>query len=549
MFDIEKAVREWKQGLRKLESFEDGYIAELESHLRDEIDRQKGLALNDEAAFTKAVSLIGRPESIGAEYFKSNAGILTPAPAWTHSRFSPVALAWNGLKIALRTIRRQKGYSFINIAGMSLGLTGFILIATYVRHELSYDKFHEKSDRLYRVIAESREPRGTTRMAPTPAPWAPALQEEYPEIEKVVRVYFLGEGLLTAGDKRFYENRIIFAEPDFFDVFSFPVVRGDPASLLRNPQSIVLTESAARKYFGAADPLGKALFLNKSHEFLVTGVVRDVPQNSHFHFDFVASFAAPVEDICGFDLDQWYAYFVGTYVLTRPGFSPRAFEEKTKNFASVHAPRTDGIAVRPLLQPLAAIHLDTGTARDVEPGVSPTSLMVILLIGLFILAIAAINFVNMSLARAFRRIKEVGIRKVTGASRGRLTLQFLLESLLQIYLGLVLALFLVALVQPFFAGLPRCSSSRIPSSAGARRRLISGPPSVPPGTHPHDEERDGFRPEEAADLGLAQYPGRRPVRHFRVPHHRNHPDPETAPPYDHGRYGFSTGQSDPHSSP
>lgn len=357
------------------------------------------------------------------------------------------------LKLIVRRLRRHKIETFINAAGMSLGLAGFLLIATYVRHELSYDKFHEKGDRLYRLIAEIREPKGTTRTAPTPAPWAPAMKAEYPEIEKAVRVYFLSEALLAAGDKRFYENRTIFAEAGFFDIFSFPVVRGDPASLLEDPRSIVLTESTARKYFGEADPLGKTLTMNNAHEFLVTGVVRDVPQNSHFHFDVVASFSAPLEKISGFKLDQWYAYFVQTYVLGRPGLSPRAFEEKAKNFVSVRAPRTDGIAARPLLQPVAAIHLDNGTARNIEPGVSPTSLMVILLIGLFILAVAAINFVNMSVARAFRRIREVGIRKVTGASRGLLIRQFLLESLFQTYLGLFLALFLIALVQPFLAGL------------------------------------------------------------------------------------------------
>jgi putative ABC transport system permease protein len=359
------------------------------------------------------------------------------------------------LKIALRNMIQQKGYSIINILGLSLGIASCILIMLYVKQELSYDRFHRDCERIYRIEVEDIRPEGKGIYASTPAPYTPVLKEDYPEIEKITRVYFMDRKLVAtaSGGKKFYEDRFIFADPDFFDIFTFPVVKGNPTHLLSNPNSLVLTASTAGKYFGDENPVGKTIKLDNTYDFKVTGVIEDVPINSHFHFDFVAAFTGLNDDIVGIQLDQWGAYLVYTYALFPPGFNADSFEEIAKPFVEMHAGKQPGISKRILLQPLSRIHLHSHTDNEIESGNTVLDLLIISTIGLFILVIACINFVNLFTTQSFRRSQEIGVRKVIGGSRFQLTAQFLGESLIFALLAMAMALIVVELFLPSFSSL------------------------------------------------------------------------------------------------
>jgi putative ABC transport system permease protein len=359
----------------------------------------------------------------------------------------------NYLKITFRNIVKHKGYSLINIVGLSLGIASCILILLYVRQELSYDTFHRECERIYRIEVENTRPEGKEIYAPTPSPYAPALKKDYPEIEKIARVYFMNRKLVAYEDKTFYEERFIFADPDFFDMFTFPVVKGNRTGLLSNPNSLVLTSSTAEKYFGDEDPVGKIIRLDNKYDFKVTGVVEDVPINSHFHFDFAAAFPGLNDDIVGIQLDQWGAYLVYTYALFPSNFDAKFFEGKAKPFIEAHVGKESGTSRRILLQPLSRIHLHSHSDNEIEPGNTVSNLLIVSTIGLFILMIACINFVNLSTTQSYQRSREVGVRKVTGATRFQLAAQFLGESLIFAFIALALSFILVELFLPSFSSL------------------------------------------------------------------------------------------------
>jgi putative ABC transport system permease protein len=367
----------------------------------------------------------------------------------------------NYLKVAWRNIIRHKGYSFINVFGLAVGLTCCMLIFLYVRQELSFDTFHRRADRIYRFTLESSEPEGKTVDAPTPSPAAPILKSEFPEIQKITRIYFAGSKLMASGQKRFYEKGVIFADADFFDIFTFPVLKGASRNLLANPNSLVLTATAAKRYFGDQDPLGRTFRLENKYDFSVTGVVADVPANSHFSFDFIAAYPGLNDDIVGLSLEQWGANLVFTYALFPEHFDGKAFAGKVAPFIEAHARKTPGRSLRLLLQPLKGIHLHSHMSNEIEPGNSVSYLVILASIGLFILLLAAINFVNLTTARSTQRFREVGMRKINGASGFQLLTQYLGESITMTYLALALALLLTVLLLPAF-------SHMINSSVGFR---------------------------------------------------------------------------------
>ena len=360
----------------------------------------------------------------------------------------------NYLKIALRNLIKQRIYSLINIIGLAIGMTCCLLIALYVRHELSYDRFHEKGERIYRVAVKTTIPSGTFYDAETPFPLAAQLQIDYSEVERVVRIFFREEELVTVGEKQFVEPKIAFADTGFFQMFSFPLLRGNPRRLLNDPAAVVLSASQARKYFGEEDPLGKTLALNNRLTFQVSAVMEDMPPNSHFHADILFSFLALSHDYLGFSIDQWGLYTsLYTYIMLPEAHSAAAFEDKLEPFMEKYSFTRPDRKRTALLMPLQDIHLHSHMEGEIEPNTRVSDLWIIATIGLFILLIASINFMNLTTARSARRAREVGVRKVLGAFRWQLIKQFIGESVILSLLAMLLAIALVELALPGFSQL------------------------------------------------------------------------------------------------
>ncbi len=343
----------------------------------------------------------------------------------------------NYIKIVLRTIKKQKIYSFINLAGLSLGLACFILISLWARHEMSYDQFHVKKDRLFRIL--NANDNGTFGRAVSYA-LGPELEREYPEIEASCRVWPWHRSLVKYQDKRFDEYRFYLVDPTFFTMFTFPFVKGNAETALADLKSIVLTEQTAQRYFGEEDPIGKVLHVTSHNtDFTVTGVVQNIPSNSHLQFDMVARVEYLGED----RIQRWEEWVAPSYVLLESDAKEEDIEEKIAGIYEEHLDYEPDY--KPVLQPLTKVHLyEYG-----KPGLIK-QVAIFSIIAIFILVIACINFMNLSTARAARRAKEVGLRKVTGAHRPQLVRQFLGESFILSYLALGLAVLLVQMILPVF---------------------------------------------------------------------------------------------------
>ena len=367
----------------------------------------------------------------------------------------------NWLKIALRNMRRHKLYSIINLFGLAVGMACFLLIALHIAAELSYDKFHLKAGQIYRVTYEINLLDSTSHTAQTPAPLGPAMIRDYPEVENATRFFILKDTLVTRKEKRFYEN-ILFGDRNFFDVFTFPLLKGNPDTALVEPNSMVLTETMAEKYFGNEDPLDKVLILNGNRDFRVTGILKDIPRNSHFHFDFLVPFAAGFRNkkMMGY----WGNIFCYNYLLLEEDASPVELENKLPDFAMKYiggnfkdffGDKLDQVPSMYIfhLQPIEKIHLYSHLDSEIEPNSSGAYIYIFSAIAFFILLIACINFMNLSTARSSVRAKEIGMRKVIGARRGELIKQFLGESLFLSFLSLILAVVLIKFFLPFFNSL------------------------------------------------------------------------------------------------
>lgn len=361
----------------------------------------------------------------------------------------------NYLKITLRNLIKQRLYSIITIAGLSVGITSCLLIMLYVKQELSYDRFYPNSDRIYRVAHKVIRPQGISYNAASPTPLAPALKEEYPEIEHITRIYFDAEVLFKYGDKQIFEyDNVIYADPDFFNVFPFRLLKGDPSHLLDTPESIVLSVSAARKYFGDDEPVGKVMQINNQSNFKVTGVIEDVPVNSHYHFNFVVSFLAKNERNFGTWLNLWTGITtLYTYVVLPENINIEEFTRKVENIITEHAPKRAGIERKIFLQPLRSIYLHSHLETEIEANNHVSNLIILSTIAFLILVIACINYMNLATAQSATRAKEVGMRKVLGAERFQLVKQFMGESVLLTVLAMLLSLVFVEIFLPAFSSL------------------------------------------------------------------------------------------------
>jgi putative ABC transport system permease protein len=470
MFNLERAIKDWRRSLQAQETFEDGLIADLETQLRDTYEALQGEGRTDEAAFREAVARLGPPAAIADEFGKNRAVALDRRRPFRPARFWP-ALGASYLKTAWRKMKRQKGYAFINIASLAVGLAGALFIWLWVQDELSFDRFHANTATLFRVEQDQIGGQGTFHVNVTQYPMGPAIQEAIPEIKRAVR-YGRASGLLVRyGDKTFFEDQVRAVDPGFFESFTFPLVRGDRATALSGPGSIVLTEEMARKYFGSEDPVGKTLIVNNTHSMAVTGVARNVPADSTITFDMLVPFEFLRS--LGTDIDRWGSNSIITWVELRDpgaaaavggkitGFMTDLFYEAVKDDPQALARARSRRMPQYMLMPLADIRLKAvfgfGQAIGTLQSVKSFSM-----IALLVLLIACINFMNLATARAAGRAKEVGLRKVSGALRGNIITQFYGESGLVTGLALVVALMTVAALRPAFNAL---SGKEIPFTA------------------------------------------------------------------------------------
>ncbi len=372
----------------------------------------------------------------------------------------------NYLTIALRLVRRHKAFSFINIAGLATGLACSIMIGLFVVHELGYDRFHERSGRIYRVYSDIVTDSGSWRGAWTPPPLAEALLLDFPEVEAAARFSpWTDETLISARGKFFVERGIRFADASFFAVFSYPFIFGDPSTALESPGTIVISRSIAEKYFGHDNPLDETIiFQDWKRDFKVTGVIEDPPANSHLQFDMVASLVSTPSSAG----TRWTQNTYFTYILLREGAFAAALEAKFPQFVRLHygpqffadtGMRYDDYYGKGDqryefgLEPLTDIHLNKDVIDNLSLKGNASDLKAFSAIAFFILLIACINFMNLATARFAHRSREVGIRKLLGSHRKQLIVQFLGESLLLSMIALVLALGVIAIVLSVFSRL------------------------------------------------------------------------------------------------
>ncbi len=364
----------------------------------------------------------------------------------------------NYLTIALRNFRKHKSFSLINLAGLAVGMACFILMMLHVQHELSFDRYHENAERIYRVVVHQPGSvyQGSDHFAVTQALLGPTLKAEYPEVLAAVTLDDWNDVLISVGEKNFFEDGLIWASADLFKIFTFPLASGDPPTALAEPFSLVLSEEFARKFFGDDDPIGKTVTLREKYDLKVTGVMRNVPKNSHFTFNMAASLATlPQTDLYGKEHFQgWGNSSFYTYILAHSDFDPQAFAAKLAEVVKKYHTeswRNKENPDRYYLQALTDIHLHSHINFDIGQNGDIRHLYLLSGLAFLILIIACINYVNLTTARAAMRAKEVGMRKVIGAVRGQLIRQFVGESLLLTVLAAAMALLVVAIFLPAFS--------------------------------------------------------------------------------------------------
>ncbi|MFD2935910.1 ABC transporter permease [Spirosoma flavum] len=367
----------------------------------------------------------------------------------------------NYVKIAWRNLRKQRGLTFINIAGLAMGLACCLLIMLYVADELSYDRYNAKADRIYRIHTDVKFGGNDSKSAVSADPIGPMLKQDYPQVEQFVRLHQRGTWLVkrVGSANSLREENVTFADSTLFDVFTLPLVAGDPKRALTQPNTVVISESAAKRHFGNQNPMGQILTFDRDQNYKVTGVMRDMPVNSHFHSDF---FPAMLSD--DYQWGQWLSNNHHTYIVLREGTDYRQFE---KNFDAViekyvgpQALQFIGVTLAKFrqagnrfefsLMPLTDIHLHSKETIQLAPNSDIQYVYIFSAVGLFILLIAGINFMNLATARSANRAKEVGVRKVLGSERHQLIGQFMAESVLMTGLAMGLALLIVAVSIPFF---------------------------------------------------------------------------------------------------
>ncbi len=376
-----------------------------------------------------------------------------------YDNFDETKMIQNYIKIALRNILKNKGYAAINIIGLAMGLACCLLIVIYLQNELSYDRYHDNKERIYRIVHEYKDPSGNEQeQIWGNAPIGEALKSDFPEIEKVVQFSGQTSILLRQGDKKFQEENVFFMDSTAFDVFSWKVLAGNPHTALKDPYTVVLTESTAKKYFGNQNPIGKTLEGGlaagraNAGSYKVTAVMQDIPANSHFTFDALLSMSTFRKQRPGiFEKEGWDYVDFYTYFLTSKQFDAGKFNQKIPDFLQRHLPPDGNTNARYNfhIEPLLSAYMHS--AADRQPGTTGSyqNLYIFGIIAGFILLIACVNFMNLATSRSMERAKEVGVRKYVGASRSSLIFQFMSESLTLVLISGMLAIVIVLACLPF----------------------------------------------------------------------------------------------------
>ena len=367
----------------------------------------------------------------------------------------------NYLKIAVRSLFKDKFFSFLNISGLAIGIACCLLIMTYVNYELSYDKHFKNQENIYRVVIEGSFNGRDFKGAQNPAPSGPTFRDQIPQVEERLRFRNAGSWIVNYEDKVFTEDRVVFADETFFDVFQLKMVKGNPQEALLRKNQMVISESMAKKYFGNEDPLQKTLKMDNDADYMVTGVYEDVPGNSHFHFDMILSFITREDE---YNNPAWLSLIYETYVTINPNADIDQVEVQMNEIAidkmgaelkqfldmSFEDFKAAGNSFEYFLQPLSEIHLKSDGFGGFEPEGDITYVYIFSAIAAFILIIACINFMNLSTARSANRAKEVGLRKVLGSLKGQLIGQFISESIVITLIGGLLGLGLATVLLPYF---------------------------------------------------------------------------------------------------
>lgn len=378
---------------------------------------------------------------------------------WSEEKLKRNYMFKNYLKTAIRTLRKNKGFTAINVLGLSVGLATCLLIVFYVVDELSYDKYNVKADRIYRITTNAKINGHAGVYATTEGPLLAALKGHFPEIENVTRIID-NSGLAVSASKfsirkgasNIQEKKVVYTESSLFDVFTLPAVLGDLKKSLDEPHTAVITESTAQRYFGKTDVVGKVLTINDTSLYRITAVIKDIPLQSHFNFDFFLSFSTLPES----HWTGWGYSGVHNYLLLKPGANIKDLESKIAQLEIKNSPgpanlwTTGGNYLRPELTPLLNIHLKSTAEFELDKGGSIQYVYIFSFIAVIILLIACINFMNLSTARSSNRAKEVGVRKVLGSSRKYLIAQFLTESTLVTLVSTLIAIVLAVLLLPLF---------------------------------------------------------------------------------------------------
>jgi putative ABC transport system permease protein len=371
----------------------------------------------------------------------------------------------NYLKIAVRNLLRSKIYSFINIVGLAVSISAFILIFLWVVDELSYDKFNQNADRIYRPVLYAKIAEREISSAADPAPLGETLKKELPEVREYTRIWGMGEGpwIIRYRGQVFNEKKFLAVDSSFFKVFTAKFIDGDPNTALTRPKTIVITETIAHKYFGNSNPIGKILNVNKNTDYIITGVIHDFPAQSHFHFDFLTSLSTYEES----KDTNWGNIRYFTYILLNTDIDKAQFEKKINSVARKYlSPQLKAAAGFTLeqyeskgnkyeygIESLASIHLNSHLNYELEINGDMSYIYISSAIAIAILIIAFINFVNLSIARSEKRAKEVGIRKTLGSQKKQITCQFIIESIITSFMSVALSIGIVELLLPLFNNL------------------------------------------------------------------------------------------------
>ncbi|WP_419701076.1 ABC transporter permease [Mucilaginibacter sp. NFX135] len=364
----------------------------------------------------------------------------------------------NYLRIAFKSLLKNKGVAFINILGLAMGLATCLLIVFYVVDELSYDKYNTNVDRIYRVNTDLKFGGNASSYAITPPPLAATLINDFPEVEKSARLLHDMGVRIRKNNENVQEDKVAYSDPTIFTIFTLPMIEGDPRTALKEPNTAVITETTAKRYFNDIHVTGKTLVVNSSTNYKITGVMKDIPGNSHFNFDFFLSMASKPED----KSQNWLNYVVSTYVLLKPHANPqtlaarlpamvkRTFNRMRDNDGNLDAMEKQGNYIRMNLTPLTDIHLYSNKQYELGTNSSIQYVYIFSVVAIFILLLACVNFMNISTARSANRAREVGVRKVLGSSRKSLIVQFLTESILVTLGATVVAVLAAWALLPLF---------------------------------------------------------------------------------------------------